>query len=345
GRAVRGERGRPVGAARPVRPDSRREPALPAGLDGELAAGADAGARGDGGRAVRRPAAGAARGVRAARRGGAAAAAGGGPGRPVAGPEADGDHAGRHGGELRARLAGSGRAGRRGDRRGPSHAAVGAGHRVDAAIRFGSGIVIVRRLDTGSGDYRRRREAMLAKLAELDAEHAKAVSGGGPKYVDRHRGRGKLLRRERIELLVDPDSPFLELSPLAAWGSDFQVGASVVTGIGAIEGVECVISANDPTVRGGASNPWTLRKTLRAADIAFENRLPFVNLVESGGADLPTQKEIFIPGGRVFRDLTRLSAAGIPTIALVFGNSTAGGAYVPGMSDYTVMVRERAKVF
>src|SRR5690606_26111702 len=110
-------------------------------------------------------------------------------------------------------------------------------------------------------------------------------------------------------------------------------------------GVECVISANDPTVRGGASNPWTLRKTLRAADIAFENRLPFVNLVESGGADLPTQKEIFIPGGRVFRDLTRLSAAGIPTIALVFGNSTAGGAYVPGMSDYTVMVRERAKVF
>lgn len=205
--------------------------------------------------------------------------------------------------------------------------------------------MIVSRLDTGSGDYRRRREAMLAKLAELDAEHAKAVAGGGPKYVERHRGRGKLLARERIELLVDPDSPFLELSPLAAWGSDFQVGASVVTGIGVIEGVECVISANDPTVRGGASNPWTLRKTLRAADIAFENRLPFVNLVESGGADLPTQKEIFIPGGRVFRDLTRLSAAGIPTIALVFGNSTAGGAYVPGMSDYTVMVRERAKVF
>ncbi|MFC5819756.1 MULTISPECIES: acyl-CoA carboxylase subunit beta [Nonomuraea] len=186
---------------------------------------------------------------------------------------------------------------------------------------------------------------MLAKLAELDAEHAKAVAGGGAKYVERHRRRGKLLARERIELLVDPDSPFLELSPLAAWGSDFPVGASVVTGIGVIEGVECLISANDPTVRGGASNPWTLRKTLRAADIAFENRLPYVNLVESGGADLPTQKEIFIPGGRIFRDLTRLSAAGIPTIALVFGNSTAGGAYVPGMSDYTVMVRERAKVF
>ncbi|MFI7447530.1 acyl-CoA carboxylase subunit beta [Nonomuraea sp. NPDC049714] len=186
---------------------------------------------------------------------------------------------------------------------------------------------------------------MLAKLAELDAEHAKAVAGGGTKYVERHRGRGKLLARERIELLVDPDSPFLELSPLAAWGSEFAVGAGVVTGIGVIEGVECVITANDPTVRGGASNPWTLRKTLRAADIAMTNRLPYVNLVESGGADLPTQKEIFIPGGRIFRDLTRLSAAGIPTIALVFGNSTAGGAYVPGMSDYVVMVRDRAKVF
>jgi acetyl-CoA carboxylase carboxyltransferase component len=205
--------------------------------------------------------------------------------------------------------------------------------------------VIVSRLDPSDGDQLRRREAMLAKLADLDAEHAKAVAGGGEKYVERHRRRGKLLARERIELLVDPDSPFLELSPLAAWGSEFSVGAGVVTGIGVIEGVECVITANDPTVRGGASNPWTLRKTLRAADIAMTNRLPYVNLVESGGADLPTQKEIFIPGGRVFRDLTRLSAAGIPTIALVFGNSTAGGAYVPGMSDYVVMVRERAKVF
>lgn len=201
------------------------------------------------------------------------------------------------------------------------------------------------RLDTESDDYRGRREAMLAKLRELDAEHARAVAGGGEKYVERHRGRGKLLARERIELLVDPDSPFLELSPLAAWGSEFPVGAGMVSGIGVIEGVECVITANDPTVRGGASNPWTLKKSLRAADIALRNRLPYVNLVESGGADLPTQKEIFIPGGQIFRDLTRLSAAGVPTIALVFGNSTAGGAYVPGMSDYVVMVRERAKVF
>ncbi len=205
--------------------------------------------------------------------------------------------------------------------------------------------VLTSMLDPGGDAYAERRAAMLAKLAELDAEHAKAVAGGGPKYVDRHRGRGKLPARERIELLLDPDAPFLELSPLAAWGSDFTVGASVVSGIGVVEGVECVIVASDPTVRGGSSNPWTVAKSFRAADIALENRLPLINLVESGGADLPTQKEIFIPGGRIFRDLTRLSAAGIPTIALVFGNSTAGGAYLPGMSDYVVMVKERAKVF
>lgn len=205
--------------------------------------------------------------------------------------------------------------------------------------------MIVSRLDTGSAGYRARREAMLAKLAELAAEQAKAVAGGGARYVERHRARGKLTARERVELLIDPDSPFLELSPLAGWGTEFPVGASLVSGIGVIEGVECVITANDPTVRGGASNPWTLRKTLRAADIALRNRLPYVNLVESGGADLPSQKDIFIPGGQVFRDLTRLSAAGVPTVALVFGNSTAGGAYVPGMSDHVVMVRERAKVF
>jgi len=200
-------------------------------------------------------------------------------------------------------------------------------------------------LDPGSPEYRRNREATLARLAELDAEHAKAIGGGGAKYRDRHHARGKLLPRERIELLVDQDSAFLELSTLAAWGSDFPVGAGLVTGIGVIEGVECLVTANDPTVRGGASNPWTLQKAFRAAEIAAENRLPTVSLVESGGADLPTQKEIFVPGGRMFRDLTRASAAGVPTVALVFGNSTAGGAYVPGMSDHVVMVRERAKVF
>jgi acyl-CoA carboxylase subunit beta len=200
-------------------------------------------------------------------------------------------------------------------------------------------------VDVASPEYAANRAAMLAKLADLDTEQAKAVAGGGEKYTTRHHQRGKLLARERIELLLDPGASFLEFSPLAAWGSDFPVGASVVTGLGVVNGVECVINASDPTVRGGASNPWTLRKTLRAGEIAIQNRLPVIGMVESGGADLPTQKEIFIPGGQIFRDLTRKSAAGIPTIALVFGNSTAGGAYIPGMSDYVVMVKERAKVF
>ncbi|MBO0865489.1 MAG: acyl-CoA carboxylase subunit beta [Mycobacterium sp.] len=200
-------------------------------------------------------------------------------------------------------------------------------------------------LDANSPAYTEAASALTTKLAEIDDELAKALGGGGPKYVERHHARGKLTARERIELLVDPDSPFLELCPLAAWGSEFQVGASLVIGIGAVSGVECMVVANDPTVKGGTSNPWTLRKILRANQIAFENRLPVISLVESGGADLPTQKEVFIPGGQMFRDLTRLSAAGIPTIALVFGNSTAGGAYVPGMSDHVVMIKERSKVF
>ncbi|NUR09636.1 MAG: acyl-CoA carboxylase subunit beta [Nocardioidaceae bacterium] len=186
---------------------------------------------------------------------------------------------------------------------------------------------------------------MLEKIDALDTELAKAVAGGGEKYVDRHHARGKLLARERIELLVDEGSAFLELMPLAGWGSDFAVGASVVTGLGVVSGVECLIIANDPTVRGGASNPWTVKKLFRAAQVARENRLPTINLVESGGADLPTQEEIFIPGGELFRGLTKASADRRPTIALVFGNSTAGGAYVPGMSDYVVMVKGQAKVF
>lgn len=205
--------------------------------------------------------------------------------------------------------------------------------------------VLTSALDVASPEYAAHREAMLGKLTALEGELAKALEGGGEKYVNRHRDRGKLLARERIELLLDPDTPFLELSPLAGWGSDYAVGASLVTGIGTVEGVECLITANDPTVRGGASNPWTLKKALRANEIAFANRLPCISLVESGGADLPSQKEIFIPGGGLFRDITRLSAAGIPTIAVVFGNSTAGGAYVPGMSDHVIMVKERSKVF
>jgi acetyl-CoA carboxylase carboxyltransferase component len=200
-------------------------------------------------------------------------------------------------------------------------------------------------IDPGSPAYAEGRAAMLERLAELESALDVARGGGGEKYVTRHHARGKLLPRERVELLVDQDSPFLELSGVAAWGTDFPVGASVVTGIGVVEGVECVIVANDPTVRGGAVNPYALRKTRRAGEIALTNRLPLVNLVESAGADLPTQSEIFIPGGGVFRDLTRLSAERIPTVSVVFGNATAGGAYVPGMSDFTIMVRNQAKVF
>src|SRR3954467_1303546 len=200
-------------------------------------------------------------------------------------------------------------------------------------------------VDPTSDTYRSNRAAMLDLLAQHDAEVAKALAGGGEAYVARHRARGKLTARERIELLVDPGSPFLELSTLAAWGSQFHVGASIVTGIGVVEGIECVVVAHDPTVRGGTMNPYTLKKNLRALEIARVNRLPLINLVESGGADLPTQADLFVPAGQIFHDLTQLSAMAIPTIALVFGNSTAGGAYVPGMCDYAVLVDNQAKVF
>ncbi len=205
--------------------------------------------------------------------------------------------------------------------------------------------VLPDRVDLRSPDAQANSEAMLGQLALVEQQLDAARAGGGQKYVDRHRARGKLLARERIELLLDRDAPFLELMPVAAYGSSFPVGASVVTGIGLVEGVEVLVIANDPTVRGGASNPYSSKKVGRAMEIARENRLPLVNLVESGGADLPTQAEIFIPGGAMFHNLTQMSAAGIPTIALVFGNSTAGGAYVPGMSDYVVLVKQRAKVF
>jgi acetyl-CoA carboxylase carboxyltransferase component len=205
--------------------------------------------------------------------------------------------------------------------------------------------VLRSQLDVSSREYARNRAAQLELLARLDEELERAVAGGGERYVQRHRERGKLPVRERLALLLDPDSPFLELSPLAAWGTEFTVGASVVTGIGVVEGVECVVIGHDPTVRGGAMNPYSLRKSLRALEIARVNRLPVVNLVESGGADLPTQAELFVPGGRIFHELTALSAQGVPTVALVFGNSTAGGAYVPGMCDHAVLVDRRAKVF
>ncbi len=205
--------------------------------------------------------------------------------------------------------------------------------------------VLTSRIDHQAEPFAVNATAMCALLAEIEEQLAAARAGGGKRYVARHRQRGKLLSRERIELLLDRDAPFLETSPLAAAKTDYHVGASVVTGIGVISDVECVVIAHDPTVRGGSLNPYTLKKSLRAMDIARENRLPLISLVESGGADLPRQAEIFLPGGAIFRNLTQLSAARIPTIALVFGNSTAGGAYVPGMCDYAVMVKQRAKVF
>lgn len=197
-----------------------------------------------------------------------------------------------------------------------------------------------------TGDVaRRNREGNLALIAELEKQQAAARAGGGEKYRARHIERGKLPVHERIELLLDEDAPFLELGTVAAWGTEYPVGASVVTGIGVVSDVECVIIAHDPTVRGGASNPYTWKKVLRAMAVARENRLPVINLVESSGGDLRRQVELFVPAGRLFHDLTALSAEGIPTIALVFGNSTAGGAYVPGMCDYAVMVAKQAKVF
>jgi acetyl-CoA carboxylase carboxyltransferase component len=205
--------------------------------------------------------------------------------------------------------------------------------------------VLTSLLDTGSETYIGNRKAQLENIAALDEQLELVVAGGGERYMARHRDRGKLPVRERLALLLDPDSPFLELSPLAAWGTDFTVGASVLTGIGVVSDVECLIIGHDPTVRGGAMNPYSLRKTLRALEIARTNRLPVINLVESGGADLPTQADLFVPAGRIFHELTELSSMAIPTVALVFGNSTAGGAYVPGMCDYAVLVDRAAKVF
>ncbi len=205
--------------------------------------------------------------------------------------------------------------------------------------------VLRSQLSTADETYRSNRTAQLAVLDQLEAKLDAVRAGGGERYVQRHHDRGRLLVRERIELLLDRDAPFLELSALAAWGTGFTVGASIVTGIGVVSGVECMLIAHDPTVRGGAMNPHSLRKTLRALEIARVNRLPVINLVESGGADLPSQADLFVNAGKIFHDLTELSAAGVATLALVFGNATAGGAYVPGMCDHAVLVDGQAKVF
>jgi acyl-CoA carboxylase subunit beta len=181
-------------------------------------------------------------------------------------------------------------------------------------------------VDVRGDEFAANRAAMEALLDEVRSAQDTVVAGGGQKYVDRHRARDKLMVRERIELLLDRDSPFLELSPLAGWGTNDPLGGGTVVGIGVVSGTECLVSGNDPTVRGGSSSPTTVAKGLRAHQIARANRLPVINLTESAGADLPRQSEIFVPGGATFKDLTRLSAAGIPTVCVVFGSSTAGGA-------------------
>jgi acyl-CoA carboxylase subunit beta len=205
--------------------------------------------------------------------------------------------------------------------------------------------VLTSRIDPRSADFVANYAAMDELLLKAMAEQEKALTAGGERYIERHRERGKMLVRERIELLVDPDTPLLELHALAAWGTGDPIGGGSVHCIGLIHGVECLIQGTDMTVRGGASNPSSVKKSLRGMEIAIQNRMPYISLTESAGADLPRQADIFVPGGASFKLLTQMSAAGIPTISIVFGPSTAGGAYTPGMSDYVVMVKDRAQVF
>src|SRR5437667_8008891 len=210
--------------------------------------------------------------------------------------------------------------------------------------------VLTSQVERESDAYAKRAAQMEALVSELRERTAQVAAGGGAKAVERHRSRGKLLARERIDRLVDPDTAFLELSALAAWDLyDGQApGAGIVTGIGVVEGRECVIVANDATVKGGTYFPITVKKHLRAQEIARQNRLPCLYLVDSGGAFLPLQDEVFPDRdhfGRIFFNQARLSALGIPQIASVMGSCTAGGAYVPAMSDETIIVRGTGTIF
>ena len=197
------------------------------------------------------------------------------------------------------------------------------------STRIPAGSPLISRLDTRSDAY----QANLAEMEELWRQVADELATvptiGGQRYVDRHRRRGKMLVRERVEALVDPDTAFLELSPLAGWGTQDPVGVGIVTGIGVVEGVECAIYGSDMTYRGGSMNPNTWTKMFRLWEIVRENRLPLIVLSESAGADLPRQADLFIRAGGQFRGLTEFSKLGIPTITLAFGPNTAGGAYVP----------------
>jgi acetyl-CoA carboxylase carboxyltransferase component len=212
------------------------------------------------------------------------------------------------------------------------------------------------RIDTNSELFQAAREGMLGLLGTIEEQLAAARAGGGERSIARHRDRGKLLIRERIELLLDPDSPFLELSPLSGWGTDYSVGGGFVSGIGVVSGTECVVVGNDPTVMGGAITAISGKKIDRALEISRLNRLPYIQFVESAGGDLRRtsddpeaemrrQMNHFAESGRLFHDITELSAARIPTVSIVFGSSTAGGAYQPGMSDYNIFIKLRSKVF
>jgi 3-methylcrotonyl-CoA carboxylase beta subunit len=201
-----------------------------------------------------------------------------------------------------------------------------------------------------SDAFEERRARMEELVAELRERTAQVARGGGEKALEKHRSRGKLTARERIDRVLDPDTAFLELSALAAWELyDGQApGAGIVTGIGVIEGRECVLVANDATVKGGTYFPLTVKKHLRAQEIAEQNHLPCIYLVDSGGAFLPLQDEVFPDRdhfGRIFYNQARLSAQGIPQIASVMGSCTAGGAYVPAMSDETIIVKGTGTIF
>src|SRR6266487_2150110 len=205
-------------------------------------------------------------------------------------------------------------------------------------------------IDPQSADFARNTEAMKALVADLRAKLDTAMQGGSEEARARHVARRKLLARERVNLLLDPGTPLLELSPLAAhgmYGGDVH-SASIITGIGRVSGRECVIVANDATIKGGTYYPMTVKKHLRAQDIARENHLPCIYMVDSGGAFLPLQDEIFPDErhfGRIFYNQAQMSALGIPQIAVVMGSCTAGGAYVPAMSDESIIVRNQGTIF
>jgi acetyl-CoA carboxylase carboxyltransferase component len=202
------------------------------------------------------------------------------------------------------------------------------------------------KIDRHSPSYQTNYSKTKAAVERLTEELARSTQGGGEKYVKRHLERGKLLPRERVEMLLDEGSYFLEIAPLAGIGmANESAGAGLIGGIGLVSGRECLITANEATLKGGAVSEIGLRKSMRLAEIAAQNRLPCISLVESAGADLPVQHKIFVPGGGSFRAITRRSKERNPTIAIVFGSCTAGGAYSPGMSDYVVMVKNEAQVF